>query len=120
MLRNTLPMRPRRLRRLLVLTAFVALIAGAGAGVARADAGADYAATNAAAICLTLDQFPTFAGIEGIATAIVQEGYLSFYDAGRAIRVSVDNVCPEHTGLINLFSNTYAPSTQPVQPGWVA
>ena len=111
-----LPLRPRTLRRLLLAAAAAAVLAGAGVGYAtdaHADAGAEYAATHAAAVCLTLDQFPSFAGIEGIAQAIVNDdGYMSFFDAGRAIRVSVDYVCPEHTNLLDAYAAVYAPKGQ--------
>lgn len=106
-------MRPRQLRRRLSAAAFAAILAGTGigwgAGIAKADPGADYAADHAAAICITLDAFPSFAGIEGIAQAIVQQGYLSYWDAGRAIGVSVGFVCPEHSALVKAYAATYAP-----------
>lgn len=113
--RVTIPLRPNKVRRLLACVGAGGVLAatgiGWGIGEARADAGYDYATHNAAAICLTLDKYPSFAGIEGVAQAIVNEGLLSFWDAGRAIRVSVDNVCPVHDGLLDAYSATYAPKS---------
>lgn len=106
-------------RRVLACIVFGWVLAATGffwATEAKADAGTDYAANNAAAICITLDSFPSFAGIEGIAQSIVSDGYLSYFDAGRAIRVSVDYVCPEHRGLVNAYSARYAPQSR----GYVA
>lgn len=111
---NTLPIRPRRLRRLLALTAFGAILSATGIGWAtdaRADVGTDYAADNAVAICKTLDAYPSIGGIMGIGQAIVNEGYLSFFDAGRAIGVSIAVVCPWHQPLMDRFIATYAPQS---------
>jgi hypothetical protein len=72
--------RPRVLKRLLVSMAAGAVLAGTGIGWAtdaRADAGTDYAAGNAARICATLDAYPTLNGIMGVGQAIVNEGYMS-------------------------------------------
>lgn len=113
---NTLPIRPRRLRRLLALTAFGAILSGTGLGWAtdaRADAGTDYAALNAGRICATLDQFPSITGVAGIGKAIVDEGYLSYYEAGRAIGVSVAVVCPWHQPVLDRFIAANA-AAQPV------
>lgn len=77
-----------------------------GAGVADADVdpvAAEYAAVNAGRICDTLDAYPTVSGVVGIGQAIVKEGYLSFYQAGQAIAVSVVTVCPRHRLLMQEF-----------------
>jgi hypothetical protein len=107
--------RPRVLKRLLVSMAAGAVLAGTGIGWAtdaRADAGTDYAAGNAARICATLDAYPTLNGIMGVGQAIVNEGYMSFYDAGRAIAVSIAVVCPQHQPLMERFIALYAPTQQ--------
>jgi hypothetical protein len=113
-------MRPRQTRRLLALMAFGAILAGTGVGwgvsEAHADAGTDYAADHAATICSVLDQYPTIGGIAGIGQAIVEEGELSFREAGEAIGVSVAVVCPWHQPIVDAFIARYAPA----QPGYVA
>lgn len=70
---------------------------------ASADGAVDFAGQYGFAVCETLDRFPSFSGIEGIALAIVSDGYLSFYDAGRAIRLSVEAGCPEHSLLLDRY-----------------
>lgn len=103
---------------MLALAGFGAILAGTGIGwgigEAHAGPGSDYAADNAARICLTLDRFPSIAGITGIGQAIVNEGYLSFYDAGEAVGVSIAAVCPWHQPLMNRFIAMYAHNTTPV------
>lgn len=95
--------------RVLVLAALGWLII-AGAGAARADidpVAAEYAGQNAGAICAVLDDYPSVGGVAGIGQAIVEEGYLSFYQAGQAIAISVFTVCPEHEPVIEDFIAVY-------------
>lgn len=106
-------MRPRKAKavnRVLVLAALGWLLI-AGAATARADidpVAAEYAAQNAGAICATLDAYPSVGGVAGIAQAIVNSGYLSFYQAGQAIGISVLTTCPEHGVVIDRFVAAYA------------
>jgi hypothetical protein len=65
-----------------------------------------YAATYGEAVCMTLDDHPTFNGIIGIANAIVEDG-LTMYQAGGVIGLSVMEICPRHTALMNRFASTY-------------
>jgi hypothetical protein len=65
-----------------------------------------YAATFAGAVCATLDDFPSFDGINGTAAAIVQDG-LTDYQAGQVIGLSIVEVCPRHTRLMVAYVKTF-------------
>lgn len=79
------------------------------ASSAKADPGTDlYAANHGPAVCQTLDRFPSFAGIQGVADAIhFNDGY-SYADAGSIVADSVIVFCPSHLPLLQLFIDTYA------------
>ncbi len=77
---------------------------------AKADAAYSYAAHYGAAVCNTLDEYPTVDGVLGVGYAIVEDG-LTAYDAGRAIFYSVADVCPRHLGLLRAFAATGAAVT---------
>lgn len=62
----------------------------------------NYEARYAEAVCSVLDQYPTFAGIVGIAQAITDDGFTA-YEAGQVIAMSVSDVCPRHTDLVRRF-----------------
>jgi hypothetical protein len=83
------------------------LTAGIVAAVpAKADpsgASVAYAAVYGQAVCSTLDDYPNYSGIVGIAQAIVDDG-LSYRQAGEVIAVSVIELCPRHLGLIKSFA----------------
>ena len=77
-------------------------------GTAKADS-ADalaYAAEYGPAVCMTLDDYPTFGGIIGIGRAIVDQTGMSYHDAGQAIGYSVSELCPRHMGLLARFIAT--------------
>lgn len=74
------------------------------------DAAYAYAAVFGDAVCETLDDFPSFDGITGIARAIVKDG-LSAFQAGEVIQVSVTEICPRHQGLLDRFVAVYAPGS---------
>lgn len=61
-----------------------------------------YAATFAQAVCDTLDAYPSFEGIYGIAQAIVEDG-LTSRQAGYVIALSVTDACPWHLDLLDRF-----------------
>lgn len=85
-----------------------AVLVGGSVGLAaRANAtpALDYAVTHAQKVCRTLDKYPSFAGIEGIADAIVKETGFGYYDAGMVIGLSVNNVCPEYIPLIQAYAD---------------
>ena len=63
-----------------------------------------FAAEFGPGVCLTLDEVPTFGGVIGVSTAIVNRGQLSYRDAGAAIYSSVSEICPRHMGLIMRFA----------------
>lgn len=65
-----------------------------------------YAATFSGAVCSTLDDYPSFDGIIGIASAIEDDG-LSAYQAGEVIGLSIAQVCPRHTRLMVQFISRY-------------
>lgn len=94
--------RPRVLRRALVLAAFGAILAGTGIGWA-ADASADpvddYTAINAGAICMVLDDNPNTAGLLGVMEGVHAEG-LSTEDAGHVVYTAIEVWCPRHWPLL--------------------
>ena len=61
---------------------------------AHADTGTDYGNTYASAICATLDDYPSVAGIIGISRAIVEHDQLTYYQAGEAIATAINQHCP--------------------------
>lgn len=69
-----------------------------------------YAATFGSAVCETLDSYPSFGGIYGIADAITDDG-LTYYQAGQVIAVSVTEICPRHTALVKSFAASPAGAT---------
>lgn len=68
-----------------------------------------YAATYGAAVCSVLDDYPTVDGVVGVGQAIMEDG-LSAYQAGGVIGLSVIEICPRHTGLMNRFARVYGES----------
>lgn len=65
-----------------------------------------YAAHYAGAVCTTLDDYPSTAGMLGIMQAIVEDG-LTYYQAGQAVALSVTESCPRHAYLLDLFVDLY-------------
>lgn len=65
-----------------------------------------YAATYGAAVCSVLDDYPTISGVIGIGQAITEDGF-SMYQAGQVIGLSVLEICPRHTGLMNRFMDAF-------------
>lgn len=65
-----------------------------------------YASEYGPAVCATLDDYPSIAGIIGIGQAIVEDG-LTEYDAGTAIAYSVVFLCPRHVPLLQRFARIY-------------
>jgi hypothetical protein len=68
-----------------------------------------YAATYGGAVCETLDSYPSFGGIYGIADSIADDG-LTYHQAGQVIAMSVMEICPRHTALITSFATSVAGS----------
>lgn len=56
-------------------------------------------------ICDTLTTYPTYSGIIGIGQALNDEG-LTYYQAGEAIYLAVDNNCPQHLALLRRFATS--------------
>lgn len=101
------------------LLAAVAVGGGLGASLvgappASADPASNYAAITAPAVCATLTDYPTFAGINGVVAFIVQDAGFSYYDAGRVVGMSVYGWCPQHAALIERYAGTHAPKGQRV------
>lgn len=103
-------MRPRRLQRMLVLAFLGAVTAGAvtGTAVAKADPIDEYTIVNAPIVCALLDEYPSVAGVEGVATALIDKG-LAPKDAGEVLVRSVVGWCPRHTPEVNGFIAKWAP-----------
>ena len=96
--------------KLIVPAAALALAAVITAPTASADEPSTtvvaYAATFGGVVCDVLDDYPTTAGILGIAQAIQSDG-LSSYEAGQVIGLSVSEICPRHMGLVLRFADAY-------------
>lgn len=73
------------------------------------DAAYAYTAIFGDAVCATLDRFPSFDGVIGVAKGIVKDG-LTTFQAGEVIALSVEEICPRHTGLMDRFIARFAPS----------
>jgi hypothetical protein len=74
------------------------------AGVASADQASNNADTYYAAICSTLDQYPSIGGIMGIGQYLHNNEGFSYYDGGRIIGEAVYGHCTRHSGLIATFT----------------
>jgi hypothetical protein len=61
-----------------------------------------YAATYGSVLCYILDEHPTDAAVLGIGNAIVDDG-LTIDQAGWVIVMSVAEICPRHTALLQGF-----------------
>lgn len=68
-----------------------------------------YTATFGGIVCDVLDDYPTPAGVIGIAQAIQDDG-LSAYEAGQVIGLSVAEICPRHLRLMQRFIDIYGGS----------
>lgn len=113
--------RERRARRMDALAVALLMIVMAAFGVivmllstpqAKADPDSmvyAYAASFGGAVCETLDAYPSFGGIYGIADSIADDG-LTYHQAGQVIAMSVMEICPRHTALITSFATSVAGS----------
>ena len=66
--------------------------------------------SNAASVCLTLDNHDSLLGLEATVLAVENLG-LTAEQAGEAIAISVLEVCPRHTPLLRQFVLKYGPKT---------
>jgi hypothetical protein len=78
---------------------------------AHADPVVNYALSNAYAVCETLDDYPSFQGIEGVATAIVRDTGWNYTQAGSVIVTSIQLDCSRHQALWNCYVDTYGPNS---------
>lgn len=62
-----------------------------------------YTAAFGGIVCDVLDSHDSFPGIYGIAQGIHEDSGLSMFQAGQVIGLSVAEICPRHTGLIQRF-----------------
>jgi hypothetical protein len=104
-------MRPRVLRRRLILAGLGGMLAAATItmNVARADTLDDYIAVNGPVVCSLLDAEPTVAGVEHVGMALYGKG-LTAKEAGEVLVRSVVGFCPRHTPELNLFIQKWAPA----------
>lgn len=94
------------LRRSLAAIAFGGLLAAGSVTVAtpaHADPVENYAALNAGAVCSTLDEFPTVAGVTGVVQGVMEDSGFSPYDAGRVVATAVLASCPAHITELQRF-----------------
>lgn len=97
---------------MLVMAVFGCAVVLLSAPHAKADPDPDaavvaFAAHYGSAVCETLDDFPSSAGILGVGEAIHDQG-LSYRQAGQVIWLSVDDICPRHRGLVDRFARDNA------------
>ena len=85
----------------------VGTVVVASAAVARADdtrAEADYAATYHSAICVTLDEFHSEAGVVGVLREIVADGFTA-YQAVEIVNAAVNVYCPRNWPMLVNIGN---------------
>lgn len=100
-------MRPRRARLInrVLVAAAVTVLAASGGGVARADGvlsqdeAAYVLAYGAGAICPVIDEYPSPAGVLGVASAIAEGGFAAD-DAADIINAAVLKYCPRHWSML--------------------
>ena len=90
----------------------VAVLVAPGARADTDGTALQWAATesNAASVCLTLDNHDSLLGLEATVLAVENLG-LTAEQAGEAIAISVLEVCPRHTPLLRQFVLKYGPKT---------
>lgn len=82
---------------------------------AKADPASDaYALRYSGVVCQVLNQYPTFAGINGIAEGIHNDG-LSYYQSGEVIATAVIYDCPKYLPLLDAWVKS---ATAPAAPVW--
>ena len=84
------------------LTAGVVLLATPAKAEPIGDAVVAYAAVFGDALCAALDYRPTTDTISHIGEVIVGDG-LSWEQAGQVVWLSVSEICPRHTALMNSY-----------------
>jgi hypothetical protein len=105
----TVAMRPNKVRRILAVTAVGGVLVATGVGLGIGEAHADgvisdteYAYINtygAGAVCPTIDEFPTEAGVMGVMAGIAEDGFTGD-SAVDIINESVSSYCPRHWPLL--------------------
>ncbi len=91
-------------RRSITAIAVAALVVGC-APLAHADPVSDYTSLNAGRVCKTLDTYPTFAGVTGTITAIIQDGKFTVTQAVQVLVYSVETQCDRHLPLLNRYAS---------------
>lgn len=85
------------------------------ASTAKADNSQDaeayaYAAHYGSAVCAVLDDYTSVSGVLGVMDGITQDG-LTPYQAGQVVGISVTELCPQHSWLLDLFIDRYGSSS---------
>lgn len=62
-----------------------------------------YTAAFGGVVCSVLDEHPSVPGAYGVAAGIHEDSGMSLFQAGQVIGLSVAEICPRHTGLIQRF-----------------
>ena len=104
----------------IAVTLLMALMAMLGVVVFAASAKADdsrayaYAATYGGVVCEVLDDgHDSVAGLVGIGRAIMEDG-LTAYEAGQVLAISVTEICPWHTDVLDRFIGVYGRSARQI------
>lgn len=59
------------------------------------------------AICMTLDDYPSISGVQGILNGMYENG-IAARQAGRYIGQAVTQICPEHLSLVERYMAAYS------------
>lgn len=73
---------------------------------AKADVPDSAIAEYSVPVCMTLDDYPSIAGILGIGKGLLSYGWTA-REAGEIVAASVIDVCPEYMPLLRQFIATY-------------
>lgn len=76
----------------------------------------EYTKVVAPAVCETLEDFPTFNGLRGVAQGVMEDTGWDAEDAAQVVVTSIYVYCPDMFPLLNRFIRTYNP---PVRSGTV-
>jgi hypothetical protein len=63
------------------------------------------------AVCSTLADYPSLAGLKGVLQGVMDQGYTAF-ESGRIVASAVYDSCPTFVPLLDQFVAIYAPKGQ--------
>lgn len=101
-------MRPRKVRRFLLLALFGAIAAGSGlgTGIARADVVDVYVTWKAVNICNYFSLHPQVSAVEPMFRAIQADTGFTATDTGTVLVAAVASICPEFLPVLSAYANS--------------